>query len=126
VLARLRGAEELAQRDPKAAVAAFDDIAASAASGQPLQDFAALRAGMLLADTAPLAELTRRLEPIAGPGAPFRHSAREVLAFAAWKAGDTAAMHKWTQLIREDPETPPAVRERIDMLTAVAGESDKG
>jgi hypothetical protein len=126
VLARLRGAEELAQRDPQAAVAAFDDIAASAASGQPLQDFAALRAGMLLADTAPLAELTRRLEPLAGPGAPFRHSAREVLAFAAWKAGDTAAMHKWTQLIREDPETPPAVRERIDMLTAVAGESDKG
>jgi len=126
VLARLRAAEELAQRDPKAAVAAYDDIAASAATGQPLQDFATLRAGMLLADTAPLADLTRRLEPIAGPGAPFRHSAREVLAFAAWKAGDTAAMRKWTQLIRDDPETPSAVRERIDVLTAVAGESAKG
>jgi hypothetical protein len=35
-------------------------------------------------------------------------------------------MHKWMQLIREDPETPEAVRERIDMLTAVAGETDKG
>ena len=126
VLARLREAEELAQRDPKAAVAAYDDIAASSATRQPLRDFATLRAGMLLADTAPLAELTRRLEPIAGPGAPFRHSAREALAFAAWKAGDTAAMRKWMQLIRDDPETPSAVRERIDVLTAVAGESAKG
>jgi hypothetical protein len=126
VLARLREAEELAERDPKAAVAAYDDIAASSATRQPLQDFAALRAGMLLADTAPLAELTRRLEPLAGPGAPFRHTAREILAFAAWKAGDTAAMRKWMQLIRDDPETPPQVRERIDVLTAVAGETSKG
>jgi hypothetical protein len=126
VLARLREAEELAQRDPKAAIAAYDDIAANSATRQPLQDFAALRAGMLLADTAPFAELTRRLEPLTGPGAPFRHTAREILAFAAWKGGDTAAMRKWMQLIRDDPETPPPVRERIDVLTAVAGESGKG
>ncbi len=126
VLARLREAEELAARDPKAAIAAYDDIASSAATGQPLQDFAALRAAMLLADTAPLAELARRLEPIAGPGAPFRHTARELLAFAAWKAGDTAAMRKWTQLVRDDPETPPSVRERIDVLTAIADENGKG
>jgi hypothetical protein len=126
VLARLRAAAELAERDPKAAVAAYDDIAASSATGQPMQDLAALRAAMLLVDSAPLAEVTRRLEPLAGAQAPFRHSARELLAFAAWKAEDTAAMRKWSQLIRDDPETPAALRTRVDALMALAGESGKG
>jgi hypothetical protein len=126
MLARLRGAAELAARDPKAAVAAYDDIATSSATGQPLKDFAALRAAMLLVDTAPFAEVSRRLEPLAAAGAPFRHSARELLAFAAWKGGDTAATRKWTQLIHDDPETPPAMRQRVDILMALAGESGKG
>lgn len=126
VLARMRAAAEVAERDPKAAIAAYDDLAASAATGQPMQDLAALRAGMILVDTAPLAELTRRLEPLAGAGAPFRHSARELLAFAAWKAGDAAALRKWSQLVRDDPESPASLRNRVDVLMALVGESGKG
>jgi hypothetical protein len=126
VLARMREAAELAERDPKAAVAAYDDLAASGATGQPLQDLAALRAGMILVDSAPLTEMTRRLEPLAGAGAPFRHSARELLAFAAWKAGDTAALRKWSQLVRDDAETPASLRSRVDVLMALAGETGKG
>jgi hypothetical protein len=125
VLARMREAAEVAQRDPKAAVAIYDELAASSATEQPLRDLAALRAALLLADTAPFPELSRRLEPLAAANAPFRHSAREILAFAAWKAGDSAAVQKWSQLIREDPETPPALRDRIDVLTAVADEDRK-
>ena len=126
VLARMREASALAERDPKAAVAAYDDIAKTSSVGQPLQDLAALRAGMILVDSAPLDEVTRRLEPIAGAGAPFRHSARELLAFAAWKAGDAAALRKWSQLVREDAETPPSLRSRVDILMALAGETGKG
>ena len=126
VLARLREAAELAARDPKAAIAAYDDIAASSSTGQPLKDFAAVRAAMLLLDSAPFAEMTRRLEPIAAANAPFRHSARELLAFSAWKAGDTAAVRKWTTLIRGDQETPQALRQRVEMLNSLAGESGQG
>jgi hypothetical protein len=126
VLARLREAAELAARDPKAAVAAYDDIAANSSTGQPLKDLAAVRAAMLLLDSAPLAEITRRLEPIAAAGAPFRHSARELLAFASWKAGDTAGMRKWTTLIRGDQETPAALRQRVEVLMSLAGESGQG
>jgi hypothetical protein len=126
VLARLREAAELGARDPKAAVAAYDDIAANSSTGQPLKDFAAVRAAMLLLDSAPLAEMTRRLEPIAAAGAPFRHSARELLAFAAWKAGDTATMRKWTTLIRGDQETPAALRQRVEVLLSLAGDSGQG
>jgi hypothetical protein len=125
-LGRLREAAEIATRDPKAAVAAYDAVASDSSTGQPLQDFAAVRAAMLVADSAPLSELTRRLEPIAAAGAPFRHSARELLAVASWKAGDLTAMRKWIQLVREDPDTPPGLRQRIDVLTALAGESGKG
>ena len=125
VLARVREAAEIAKRDPKAAIAAYDDIAANAATGQPFRDLAALRAAMLLADGA-FPELTRRLEPLTGADAPFRHSARELLAFAAWKAGDTAAVKKWSQLIRDDPETPASLRERVEVLQALTGESSKG
>jgi hypothetical protein len=126
VLARLREAAELAERDPKAAVAAYDDIAATSATGQPLKDFAAVRAAMLLLDSAPLAEINRRLEPIAVAGAPFRHSARELLAFASWKAGDTAATLKWAKLMREDQETPQGMRQRVEILMALVGPSGTG
>jgi hypothetical protein len=126
VLAKMREASEIAKRDPKAAVAAYDDIAANAANGQALRDLAALRAAILVADTAPFPDLTRRLEPLTGADAPFRHSARELLAFAAWKAGDTAAVKKWAQLIRDDPETPASLRERVEVLQALTGESAKG
>lgn len=125
VLARMREATEIAQRDPKAAVAIYDELAASSATEQSLRDLAALRAALLVADTAPFPDLSHRLEPLAAANAPFRHSAREILAFAAWKAGDSAAVQKWSQLIREDPETPPALRDRIDVLTAVADEDRK-
>jgi hypothetical protein len=126
VLAKMREASEIAKRDPKAAIAVYDDIAANSATGQPFRDLAALRAGLLVADSAPLADLTRRLEPLTGADAPFRHSARELLAFAAWKAGDIAAARKWSQLIRDDPETPAALRERVEVLLALTGDSGKG
>jgi hypothetical protein len=126
VLARLREAAELAARDPKAAVAVYDDIAASSSTSQPLKDFAAVRAAMLLVDSAPLADISRRLEPIAVAGAPFRNSARELLAFASWKAGDKAATLKWAKLIREDQEAPSSLRQRVELLIALVGESGTG
>jgi hypothetical protein len=126
VLARLREAAGLATRDPKGAVALYDEIAANSATGQPLQDLAALRAAMILVDSAPLDEITRRLEPLTQAGAPFRHSARELMALAAWHAGDKAAVRKWSDLIRSDPETPATIRNRVDILTALAGEGSKG
>ena len=111
---------------PKAAVAIYDDIAKSSATGQPLQDLAALRAAMILVDSAPLDEITRRLEPLAQPGTPFRHSARELIALAGWRVNDQSTVRKWSDIIRTDPETPTSVRNRIDVLMALAGETSKG
>lgn len=124
-LSRLREAEELAQRDVKAAVAAYDAVAADGATPALLRDVAALRAGMALVDTAPLAEIGRRLEPLAQPGLPFRHSAREIIALSAWKNGDTAAARKWAEAAAADADAPAGLKARVDILLALTGESAK-
>jgi hypothetical protein len=124
-LARLRQAAELAQRDPKAAVAAYDAIAADNSAGRVLQDLAALRAGALLIDQGAPAEAAKRLEPLAAPDRPFRHSARELLALAAWRAGNAAEAKRWFDMIVTDPQTPPATRSRVEMLMALLAAEGK-
>jgi hypothetical protein len=124
-LARLREAIELAQRDPKAAIVAFDALAADSAMGRELQDVAAIRAAFLAADIATPDEMRQRLEPLAGPDNAFRHSARELLALAAWRANDAAALKRWGETISTDPQTPGSVRSRIEMLTALLAAEGK-
>ena len=125
-LARFREAAQLGLTDPKAAVAAYDALAADASLGRSLQDLAAVRAGLLLVDTAPYQELRTRLEPLAAQDRPFRHSARELLAFGAWRAGDNAAAHQWIDAVIADPETPAAIRSRVDVLAALIPSEAKG
>lgn len=126
VLARLREAATLAPSDRKAAVAAYDAIVGDSRAGQVVQDLAAVRAGYLLVDTSPYAEILRRLEPAAAPDRAFRHSAREILALSAWKAGDMSAVRRWTEMIMGDPQTPPGPRSRAEMLSELIAASAKG
>jgi hypothetical protein len=117
VLAGLRQAAELAHTDSKAAVAAYDKIAADKNGGPAIQDLAAIRAGLLLVDSAPYAEMRTRLEPLTAGDRIFRHSARELLALSAWKSGDLAAAKQWTDLIVTDPQTPSGLRSRAEVLS---------
>jgi hypothetical protein len=118
-LARLREAAELAQFDPKAAIAAYDAIAADAAAGPVIQDQAALRAAALLIDAGSFEEAQRRLEVPSGSDRTFRHTARELLVLAAWRAGDAATAKRWFDVITTDATTPPATRSRVEMLMAL-------
>ena len=124
-LARVREAAALAQSDPKAAIAVYDQITADSAVGPVLQDLAALRAGALLIDTGALEEAQRRLEPLAANDRPFRHTAREFLVLAASRAGDTVAAKRWFDLIIADIETPSATRSRVEMLMALGAGASK-
>jgi len=124
MLARFREAGELARRDPKAAAALFEQLAADGGIGRVLQDLATVRAATILVDTAPYSEIANRLEPLTAPDRAFRHSARAVLALSAWRANDAAATRKWSEMILADPETPPGTRGQIQMLMALT-EADK-
>lgn len=125
-LARFRAAAELAQATPdkpEQAVNAYSAIAADGSLGPLWQDLAALRAALLLVDTAPFADLRARLEPITAAGRPYRHSARELLALSAFRANDVVEAKRYIDMMTADAETPPGARQRIEVLSAlIAGE----
>ena len=119
MLARLRAAAEVATRDPQAAVKLYDDISADRSISAPEQDLAKVRAAALLLETSSFPNMLARLEPVAAPGATFRHTARELLALSAWHANDTAAARQWLDVIANDGETPPSLRSRAEALQAL-------
>jgi len=124
LLARMRQAAELAATDPKAGVAAYDAIA-----GEPgpalVRELATVRAAFLLLDTAKFDEMAQRLEPLTQPTSSFRHSARELLALSAWRNGDMAAARKWAEAASGDPEAPPGVRSRVEVLSTMLADASK-
>jgi hypothetical protein len=124
-LALVRAAAELAQTDPKAAVGAYDKITANASVGAELRDLAGLRAGALLIDSGAFADARARLEPLTGTDHTFRHTARELLALTAWRAGDAVGAKRWIEMISTDPGTPPDERNRMEMLGALMASESK-
>jgi hypothetical protein len=119
ILARMRAASVLAQSKPADAVKAYDELSADASLGTTWQDLAAMRAGMLLVDTAPLADMRRRLDQVAEPTRSFRHTARELLALSAWRNHDFTAARKYLDMIAGDADSPIGVRARADVLSAL-------
>jgi hypothetical protein len=119
MLARFRAAAETAARDPQAAAKLFDDIAADRSVGAEQQELARVRAAGLVVDTASYQDMVKRLEPSTGPGATFRHMARELLALSAWRANDVPATRQWLDMITLDGETPPSLRSRAEALQAL-------
>jgi hypothetical protein len=119
VLARLRMATEVANRDTAAAAKLFDEITADRSVDVAVQDLARIRAAQLLLETTTYPNMKERLEAAAAPGATFRHTARELLALSAWRANDPAATRQWLDLIANDGETPPSLRSRAEALQAL-------
>ena len=119
VLARLRTAAEIANRDQAAAAKMFGEIAADRSVGVAEQDLARVRAAQLLLESETYPNMKTRLEAAAAPGATFRHTARELLALSAWRANDSAATRQWLDLIANDGETPPSLRSRAEALQAL-------
>jgi hypothetical protein len=125
VLAPFRAATELASSNRPEAIKAYDALAADSSLGATWQDLAGVRAGMLLVDTAPLAEMQKRLAPLAEPGRIYRHTARELLALSAWKNNDPTAAKRYLDMIATDGDTPPGTRARAEMLTALIAGNGK-
>jgi hypothetical protein len=125
VLARMRVAGALAQVKPADAIKAYDELSADASIGTTWQDLAAVRAAMLLVDTTSLAEMQRRLAPLAEPARSFRHTARELLALSAWRNHDLAAARRYLDMIATDVETPAGTRARAEVLSGLIAADSK-
>lgn len=79
---------------------------------------ARLRAGWALAENASRNELAELLKPLDQPGSAWRPNAREILAYADYRAMDTkSALKKYSELAL-DPESPQGLRNRAEAMTA--------
>ncbi|MCW5695356.1 MAG: tetratricopeptide repeat protein [Bauldia sp.] len=112
-LAAMQSAAILAETgDIEGAVAGYDAIVADRAVEAPLRDVAALRAALLLVDTAPFSTLLSRLTPLTADGNPFRHLARELLAVSAIHHDDMANARDWVLTMLSDNDIPQTTFQR--------------
>ena len=123
VLARFRAAAELAKTDAAKAVAEYDSLGKDPSIGPLMQNVAQVRAALLLVDTAPLADIQGRMKPLDTPEGAFRHSAREILGLAQYKAGDFKAATDTFSAILNDGQTPPGLRRRAELMRTLAAAS---
>ena len=126
LLARFRSATLTAAKDPKAAIAAFDAVAADGSVAEPLRDIATLRAAYLLVDHGTYAEVAQRAEALSADGNPMRYSALEALGLSAYKAGNNVNAQKLFEAITADTAAPAGVANRAQiMLSLISGTSPK-
>ena len=74
---------------------------------------------------APSTKRSAELEPLAANDRTFRHTARELLVLAAWRAGDAAGAKRWFDMIMTDAQSPPATRSRVEILMALGATESK-
>ena len=91
------------------------DEAAGATRDPLLRDAAALKAGLLLMDTASLEDIQARLEPLTEEGRPFRAFAREALAMAQLQHGKTAEARQSLVVLKNSLDTPREISQRADL-----------
>lgn len=106
-----QAALRLSEGKTQDAVGLFDQ-AARAAPDPVLGDLARLKAAFALIDTAPVADVQKRLEPMLEEGRPYRALAREALAVAKIRAGDLPGARSEFVVLSLAQDTPEALRER--------------
>ena len=115
----------LSQNQTAEAVAFFDR--AASASPHPIQaDLASLEAVYALLDTAPLADLQRRITPLMAEGRPFRLQAQEALAMARLLAGQTAAAKTDLEVLNLNLNAPQDMRQRVSTALALIASGRSG
>ena len=96
------------------AVRLFDE-AAKASSDPILSDPPALKAAFLVMDTAPLAEIEKRLEPLAEDKRPLHAFAQEALALARLQHGKTKEAREAFVLLQLGQDVPDPIRQRAQI-----------
>ena len=114
---QLAGLRQTEHKDAEAA--ALLDKAEAAAPDRVTKDAAALKAGLILIDTAPLAEIRRRLEPLTGKDRPFRDMAREGLGVARLYAGKPEEARADFAALSLSPQITEGMRARAKGALAI-------
>ncbi len=121
-LARLQQAAlQVKAGDTAGAIKLYDEIAADARVEQGLRDLAVILAAQHTLDSADPAQLTQRLQPLTQEKNPWRHSAMEMQALLAKRAGDTAKAKEIYTKLADDLSAPQGLRARATEMLAILG-----
>lgn len=119
MLSQLRLAATAAKAGKSAdAVAIYDGLAKNRASEPLLADYARLQAASLRLDQADWTEMQNRLIDLTDNSNTWRYSARELMAFAAFKHGQIEQARKFGELLLGERKVPPSILERVKVLMA--------
>jgi hypothetical protein len=124
-LAELRVAAIHAEEGRKAdAVKIYDELSERGGDAV-LRDFARLAAATIRVDEADYAEMQKRLDGLNKDTNPWRYSARELLALAAFRSGNTGESEKLYSAILGDPSAPAELRKRAEAMLALLVKASK-
>jgi hypothetical protein len=127
LLAELKRADLRQQAgDLVGAAALYSRLAADSGIDKIYRDLATIKAAYLSLDGAELAQVEKSVEPLTAEASPWRHSAREILALAAVKRGDTAHAVELFRKLAEDAAAPQGLRSRAAEMLSVTGPRTKG
>ncbi|KIL99867.1 hypothetical protein CCC_02656 [Paramagnetospirillum magnetotacticum MS-1] len=123
LLADLRRADMALQAgDAAGAAALYGKVAADTSVDKVYRDMAVIRAAYLTLDGGDFATMEKSVEPLAAEASPWRHSAREILALAALKRGETPRAAELFAKIAEDAAAPQGLRTRAAEMLAATGQ----
>lgn len=122
-LARLHHAGLLLERGETAeALAAYRALAEDASVDQVMRDTGRVLYGLHGVDSEDPATVQAMIAPLTAPGHAFRHSAREVQALLALRAGNTDEARSLFNELASEALTPRGMRQRAqDMLGLLGG-----
>ncbi|MFW6027302.1 MAG: tetratricopeptide repeat protein [bacterium] len=121
------GEAHLKQGNPEQALAEFEALASDGSADPKLRGVAALKAGLLLADSAPPEELKKQLTPALRPNSPWRYAAQEIMAYAHYRSGQTGKARNAYQALVNEYDAPAHIRERArSMVGLIASEKAQG
>jgi hypothetical protein len=98
------------------AIKAYDTIAADSGLDDMLRNLARIRAGLLAVESVSLQDVETRLGDLNTRDNPWRNAAREIIALAAYKAGDAAMADRLYTEIIGDLSAPQGLRERAQVM----------
>lgn len=120
VIAKLRIAQaEASAGKTDEAAANYNSVAEDAFTDPFLRDFARIQWASIQVDKLSEADIRNRLGVLTSAGNSWRHSARELIGLASFKAGKIVEAEQYFQDIASDAEAPSELRRRAQTLLAL-------
>ena len=119
-LALLQEADRrLAAGEADAARAIYEKVANDGGVPGIMRGLAAVKAGLLVVDTASYEDMKARMAPLTSGQSPWRQNALELVALTAMRAGEWQEADIRVKEVIADPATPAGLRDRAHVMQAL-------